>query len=304
MQIIKDCKLPGGFANGIVLTLGNFDGVHRGHKAIIEETKKIARVENLPFVLMTFAPHPVAVLKPEIAPFCITTFAQKAELIGKLAPDLLLVMKFDSALAMLLPEDFVKKIMVENLKTRHVVIGHDFNFGRARAGNAEYLQKKAAEYGFGFTQLAPQKLNEPFSSTLIRNHIRKGEMKEAEILLGHQFAIEGVVLHGDEKGREIGFPTANLVLGDYVRPKFGVYAVKTQIEKDGPWHKSIANIGIRPTIGGDKELLEAHILDWSENIYGQTIRVALQEFIREEMRFANLDELKKQIALDMEKLPK
>jgi len=300
MQIINDYRLFKGFTGGVALTLGNFDGVHLGHKAIIGETLKIARAEKLPALLMTFEPHPVSVLQPGGAPFRITSFKQKAELLEKLGIDILLVMKFDRDFANISADEFVKDLLVRDLKTRHVIIGHDCNFGRNRGGDAAFLRAKAAEHGFGFTQLSPRGNAEPFSSTLIRNHIRKGEMREAAGLLGHPFAVLGTVIEGDKRGRTIGFPTANLELGDYVRPKFGVYAAEAKIA--GTAYKSIANIGIRPTIGGEKELLEVHILDWSGDIYGREIEVEFNDFIREEKKFSDVEELKKQIAEDIAKL--
>jgi riboflavin kinase/FMN adenylyltransferase len=210
-----------------------------------------------------------------------------------------LAQRFDQAFADLTPDAFVDDVLLSGLGARHVVCGYDFTFGARRGGNVEMLRRKGQEKGFGVTVLEPvTHEGEIYSSTRIREALRAGWVSEAADLLGHHWEIEGVVELGDQRGRTIGFPTANVALGEHLRPRFGVYAVRALL--DGEWRDAVANLGRRPTFGKLKENFEIHLFDFSGDLYGKVLRVALVEFIRPEMKFGGLDQLKAQIAADGE----
>jgi len=288
---------------GAVVAVGNFDGVHLGHRAVLDATREIARREGAPLALMTFEPHPFQVFNPEVPPFRLTPFRAKAHRIEALGVDLLAVLHFDHALAQVSAEDFVRRFLVEGLGARHVVVGYDFHFGHRRRGTPALLQQQGQFHGFGVSVLQPIAAGDGavYSSTRIRQHLTAGEPREAARLLGHPFEIEGRVEAGDRRGRTIGFPTANLSLGDYLRPKGGVYAVRIAIEERAgrlEWHDGVANLGTRPTVGGGDLHLEAHLFDFAGDLYGRHIRVGLIQHLRPERKFAGLDALKAQIAED------
>jgi len=288
---------------GSVVTVGNFDGVHLGHRAVLDYTREIARREGAPLALMTFEPHPVQIFHPEAPPFRLTPFRAKVHRIEALGVDLLLVLHFDRELSRVSAEDFVRRFLVEGLAARHVVVGYDFHFGHRRGGTPALLQELGARIGFGVSVLQPiaAEGGAVFSSTRIRELLTAGKPREAARLLGHPFEIEGRVETGDRRGRTIGFPTANLSLGDYLRPAGGVYAVRVGIEdRSGAltWHDGVANLGTRPTLGGTDLRLEAHLFDFAGDLYGRHIRAGLVEYLRPERKFAGLDALKAQIAED------
>jgi riboflavin kinase / FMN adenylyltransferase len=291
---------------GSVVAVGNFDGVHLGHRAVLDFTREIARREAAPLALLTFEPHPYQVFHPQAPPFRLTPFRAKTHRIEALGIDLLLVLHFDLTLAQVSAEDFVRMFLVEGLGARHVVIGYDFHFGHRRGGTPALLQELGRRHGFGVSVLQPIAAGDGavYSSTRIRQHLTAGQPREAARLLGHPFEIEGRVETGDKRGRTIGFPTANLSLGDYLRPAGGVYAVRVGIEEGAgalAWHDGVANLGTRPTVGGSDLRLEAHLFDFSGDLYGRHLRVGLVEHLRPERKFAGLDALKAQIAEDAKK---
>jgi riboflavin kinase/FMN adenylyltransferase len=282
---------------GGVIALGNFDGVHRGHQALLEHAAGQADALDAPLLVLTFEPHPRRFFVPDTAPFRLTLPPAKVRLLEENGVQAVLAQGFDPTFAALSPDAFVDEVLLGGLGARHVVCGYDFTFGARRGGNVEKLRKRGRERGFGVTVLDPvMREGEIYSSTRIREALRAGWASEAAELLGRAWEIEGVVEEGDRRGRAIGFPTANVALGEHLRPHFGVYAVRALVE--GAWRDGVANLGKRPTVGKLQENFEVHLFDFTGDLYGKTLRVALIDFIRPEMKFAGLDQLKAQIAAD------
>ncbi|HYE49957.1 MAG TPA: bifunctional riboflavin kinase/FAD synthetase [Azospirillaceae bacterium] len=290
-------------ARGAAVALGNFDGVHRGHRAVIAEAQARAAALGAPSAVLTFEPHPRTLFRPADPPFRLTPLRIKARLIEAQGVDALFVLHFDEALSRMSAEQFVAEVLVGGLGARHVVAGYDFVFGHKRGGDMELLRREGAAHGFGVTEVRPVGQGDDiFSSTRVRSLLQEGDPRGAAAILGHPFELEGRVEHGDKRGRTIGFPTANVELGEYVRPRFGVYAVRAGIDRGGDtaWHGGVANLGRRPTVGGTVERLEAHLFDLDEDLYGRHLRVQLLDFIRPEAKFDSFDALKAQIARDAE----
>lgn len=292
-------------ARGAVIAVGNYDGVHRGHQAVIGEAGRLAKTAGVPWAVLTFEPHPRGVFLPDTPPFRLTPFRAKVREIGALGVDHLIALRFSLDFSQIPAEDFVKRILVEGLQARHVVCGYDFVFGHGREGDGELLLRMGRENGFGFT-CVPQVRDgegEGYSATRARESLRNADPAGASHVLGRPFEIEGFVRRGDRRGRTIGFPTLNLDLGSYVRPVNGVYAVRVKLENDPDtgWLPGVANLGHRPTFSGTDVLLETHLFDFEGDLYGRRIRVALMDFLRPERRFDGLDELKVQIAEDCER---
>lgn len=288
---------------GSAIAVGNFDGVHLGHQAVIGEAGRIAQATAIPWAVLTFEPHPRTVFAPESGPFRLTPFVVKTRLIEALGPQVLIVIPFDASFARLSARMFVEDVLVHGLGARHVICGHDFAFGQGRKGTPELLLWLGDEFDFGFTCVQEVRDNdgEGYSSTRIRDYLRRGEPAIAARLLGRAFEIEGDVVEGDRRGRSIGFPTANLRLDDYVQPARGVYSVRVGVVANGApsWFDGIANLGLRPTFAGSEVLLETHIFDFSGDLYGRRIRVALAEYIRAEQKFDGIETLRAQIAEDV-----
>lgn len=299
-------------ARGSIVAVGNFDGIHLGHQTVIGDAVRRARAERAPASVLTFEPHPRRFFQPSGPPFLLTRFRTKARIIAGLGVDRLFVLRFDAALARQTAEEFIDRVLVGGLHVRHVVIGYDFVFGRGRGGNAALLSSRLGGRGIGMTAVPPvTSITDPvsISSTSVRNALSAGDPRGAAILLGRPFEIEGRVMRGDARGRTIGFPTANLWLGDYLRPALGVYAVRVAIAEPGghpltetpSWRDGVANLGLRPTFGGLTEpRLEVHLFDYTGDLYGRRLRVALIEFLRPERKFDGLDALKAQIGRDAE----
>lgn len=296
-------------ARGSAVAVGNFDGIHLGHQAVIGHALAAARQLGAPSAVLTFEPHPRQMFRPDDPPFRLTPLRPKTHALEALGLDILFVLHFDRALANHTAEEFVREVLVAGLGARHVVVGSDFAFGKGRAGNVALLEAMAPEGGFALTAVPPVVApdGQPYSSTRIRDHLRAGRPAEAAKLLGRDWVLEGRVEPGDERGRTIGFPTANLALDDYVRPAHGVYAVRAGVDRVGPdghprteWHDAVANLGVRPTVDGRTELLEVHILDFDGDLYGHNLRVAFIDRVRAEKKFDGLDALKAQIARDCE----
>lgn len=288
---------------GGVIALGNFDGLHLGHQAVIGQALALARKAGAAAAVMTFEPHPRMFFKPDQEPFRLSPFRMKARVIEALGVDYLYVQTFDRDFSHRTPENFVAEILVGGLGISHIVVGYDYVFGYQRAGNVEVLRALAAKYGFKVT--AVEKLSageERFSSTAIRNLLRDGKPRDAARMLGRYWEIEGRVVAGDKRGRQLGFPTANLEYRDYLHPRKGVYAVRAGVDHGAEtvWHNGVANFGNRPTFDKTDVLLEAHLFDTNEDLYGKHLRVALVDYLREERKFAGLDALKAQIAADGE----
>lgn len=289
---------------GAIIALGNFDGFHLGHQAVAGEAIAWARAEGRPAIIATFDPHPVRFFKPDAAPFRLTTLDQRQELFAAAGADAMLVFAFDAELASTTAEDFMAKLMVERLGAVGVVTGEDFTFGKARGGNIELLKARGAELGLSSRAVGAVMLDgEVVSSSRIRAALKAGDCETATRLLTRPFAIRGVVQHGDKVGRTIGFPTANLPLGNYLRPHYGIYAVSAQLA-DGTRLHGAANLGIRPSFDPPKELLEPHFFDWSGDLYGQEIEVAFHHFLRPEAKFDSLDALTRQMLVDCDQARK
>jgi riboflavin kinase/FMN adenylyltransferase len=283
---------------GGALALGNFDGVHLGHQAVIGAALRAARATGKPALVATFDPHPSRHFRPDSPPFALTTPVQKLALFAELGVDGAVVIPFDAALAGLSAEAFAKDWLVERLGISRVVTGEDFTFGKGRSGSAATLGELGVRMGFEAEAVKPvTDGTEIVSSTRIRQALAAGDMAEAAQLLTRPFTIAMPVVHGDKRGRTIGVPTANQELGDYVRPRYGVYAVRVRLP-DGSVARGVANLGIRPMFTPPKELLETWILDWSGDLYGQTIEIVLVRWLRAEMKLDGLEALKAQIAVD------
>jgi len=284
-----------------VAALGNFDGVHAGHISVLKTAQALAERLGAPLVAAVFKPHPRRFFMPQTEPFRLMSDTQRARALGQQGAERVFHIGFDKALAALSPEAFCEDVLAGQLGLRGVVTGRDFRFGKNRAGDVDALKELGQRFGFE-AQTAPEITadDDKISSTLIRNALAQGDVKRAESLLGQPWAIEGVVSQGDQRGRTLGFPTANTALGDYVRPKFGVYAVKARREGETDWHPGVANLGRRPTVEGTEARLETHLFDFEADLYGQTLEVQLVDFIRGEVKFDGLDALKAQIAADCE----
>ena len=290
-------------ARNAVIAIGNFDGIHRGHQAVIAEAQKIAEDLGTPFAVMTFEPHPRRFFQPDLDPFRLTSFRVKARLIETLGVDILFAQPFNRRFSQLSADDFVEAVLKDALTARHVVVGRDFHFGKKRGGTLEMLVEAGNKAGFGVTTLSAVTGNsgEAYSSTLVRQYLGTGNVTRAAMLLGRYWEIEGRIRRGRQLGRTIGFPTANLALGEILRSAYGVYAVRVALEDAAGWRPGVANIGVRPTVEGDAEpLLEVNLFDFEGDIYGRHARVALIDFIRPEQKFDGLDALKTQIAADCE----
>lgn len=287
---------------GGAVAIGNFDGVHLGHREVIGEAGWIAKAHRIPWVVLTFEPHPRMVFKPDQDPFRITPFRIKARHIEEMGVDDLVVLQFDMDFASRKAEDFIQDVLIDGLAAKHVVCGYDFYFGAKRQGNPDMLLHKGRELGFGFTCVNPvsDDGNQAYSSTRVRDCLYAGKPKEAAEVLGRPFEIEGRVVKGDQRGRTMGFPTCNVELHDYLEPAYGVYAIRAGVD-DGTktvWHDGVANIGKRPTFDKRDIMLETHLFEYDGDLYGKHLRVALIDFIRPEQKFNGLDEIKDQIAKD------
>ena len=286
---------------GAIVALGNFDGFHLGHQAVAREAIEWARAEGRPSIIATFDPHPVRFFKPDVPPFRLTTLEQRQELYLAAGATAMLVFHFDGELAGTTAEDFVRILLAEKLGVKGVVTGGDFTFGKARGGNFEKLVELGREVGIEARAVDPVlDGGEPVSSSRVREALRKGDPQEAARLLTRPFAIRGVVEHGDKRGREIGYPTANLSIEHYLRPKYGIYAVTGRILATGQELQGAANIGVRPQFEPPKELLEPYFFDFSGDLYGQEIEVAFHHFLRGEAKFDSLDALVVQMEQDCE----
>jgi riboflavin kinase/FMN adenylyltransferase len=288
--------VPERFRGGIV-ALGNFDGFHLGHQAVVGRAVARAAHERRPAIVATFDPHPVRYFKPDCPPFRLTSLDQRQRLFAQAGADAMLVFPFNGELAATSADDFVR-LLTDRVGAAGVVTGEDFTFGARRGGNVQVLREVGAGLGIAAEAVAPVLLGgEPVSSSRIREALKACDMAIATRLLTRPFAIEGEVLHGDKRGRELGYPTANLELGRYQRPAYGIYAVRIRLD-DGNEHAGVASLGIRPTFDPPKELLETYIFDFDEDLYGRTIEVALHHYLRGEEKFASLDALVEQMRRD------
>ena len=284
---------------GAVVAVGNFDGVHRGHAALIDEAGRLAKARGKPLGVLAFEPHPREFFRPSPESFRLTPFRSKAHLIAARGVDALFCLNFDAALAGKSAQDFIDEVLVRGLGVSGLVVGEDFQFGKGRAGNAATLKESGA---FDVTIFEPvAALGRKISSTQIREALKQGRPERAAELLGHYWSIEGRVEHGDGRGRGIGFPTANMRLQDCLQPAFGVYAVRVSIIEDDrivSRHDGVANFGIRPMFESATPLLESYLFDFDGDLYGKHLAVALIAYLRPEEKLPDLAALKARIAQD------
>ena len=284
---------------GAIIALGNFDGFHRGHQAVAGEAIRWAQAEGRPSIIATFDPHPVRFFRPDVPPFRLTTLEQRQELYLAAGATAMLVFHFDADLAGTSAEDFINAILIDRFGAHGVVTGGDFTFGKGAKGNVELLRTLGGELGLQSRVVeAVSEGDEVVSSSRIRQALRDGDPQLAARLLTRPFAIRGIVEHGDKRGRTIGYPTANLGVENYLRPKYGIYAVTGRILATGQELHGAANIGIRPQFEPPKELLEPYFFDFSGDLYGQEIEVAFHHFLRGEAKFDSLDALIEQMDKD------
>lgn len=298
MQLITDHEITEYQGESMVLALGSFDGVHHGHRVIILETIRQAKALGALSGVFTFYPHPAKVLAPEKALGLVTALTQKRKILTDLGVQRLILKTFDQAFADTDFRDFVERYLLKYLRVKAVVVGEDFRFGRGSVGNAEHMRKLGEEYGFKVTIFETIQIDGvEVRSTLIRQLIKSGRVDLLSTYLGRPFALVGRVISGDGRGRGLGFPTANLALtADYMIPAYGVYAAHIWVA--GQRYSAIANIGTRPTFGQDKFSFEIHILDFSGNLYDQTVEVELIKMLRPEKLFASPAQLVAQIRED------
>lgn len=283
---------------GGIIALGNFDGFHLGHQAVVGRAVARARAEGRPALVGTFDPHPIRHFVPDSAPFRLSTLDQRQRLFAEAGADAMVVFHFDTALAALGAEAFVEQLLIDQIGMAGAVTGEDFTFGKGRSGSVAMLAEIGATRGFSVDTVAPVMLDDtPVSSSRIRTLLQQGDPRGAARLLTRPFAIEGTVQHGDKLGRTIGYPTANLDMGQYVRPAYGIYAVRGRLA-DGRMVDGAANLGIRPSFDPPKELLEPFFFDFSGDLYGQVIEVALIEYLRPEAKFDTLEALTTQMDAD------
>ena len=289
-------RIEGHLRDGVI-ALGNFDGFHAGHQAVVGRAVRHARDEGRPAIVATFDPHPVRFFKPDVPPFRLTTLDQRQELFAAAGADTMLVLPFDAALAGTTAEDFITGLLLDRYGAAGVVTGSDFVFGKGRGGDVVTLADHARRLGFFTEMVAPVEDEVVISSSRIREALQAGDCATAARLLTRPFTVRGRVEHGDKNGRLLGFPTANIDMGNYLRPKYGIYAVTGKLS-DGRVLKGAANLGIRPSFDPPKELLEPHFFDFAGDLYGQEIDVALHAFIRPEAKYDSMDALMAQIARD------
>ena len=299
VDVVRDWRGLAPDRRGAVVAIGAFDGVHRGHQAVIAAAREAAGRDGAPLGVVSFDPHPRRWFQPDAAPFRLMTPGQMVGALAPLGVDLLYLLPFDAEMAAMTDHGFAGTVLASGLGIRHAAVGFDFTFGKGRTGSPEALRRYGEE--LGFTVSVVDRLDDrdglKLSSSAVREALKAGDMARAATILGRPFAIEGQVIHGDKRGRTIGVPTANVALGDYMRPAYGVYATRTRLP-DGRTFDGVANLGVRPMFRLDQPLLETWLFDFSGDLYGQTVETDLVAFLRGEMAFDDLDALKAQIDRD------
>jgi riboflavin kinase/FMN adenylyltransferase len=306
MRIIRNLHAQttlGEDARGAVVAIGNFDGVHRGHRAILERAVGLAAAQKTKAAVLTFEPHPREFFEAARAsvndtPLRLSGFRRKVALLQEAGIELLYIARFDAAFAGLSAEEFAQQLLHTTLDAQGVVTGGNFRFGKARAGDAAALASMGKTLNFAYEAVTPVTAldDKPVSSSAIREALARGDVRAAREMLGRSFDIEGHVVKGQQRGRLLGYPTANIRLDGLFRPRYGVYAAKLHV--DGQAFDAVANLGMKPSVGTHEPLLEVHGFAMSQDLYGKRVRVELLDFIRDEQRFADLDSLKAQIAQD------
>jgi len=299
IQVIRDWRDLPDDQKGAAVAIGAFDGVHRGHQAVIANARKAADALGAPLAVVSFDPHPRRWFQPDAAPFRLMTSGQMARALEPLEVDRLYLLPFDGEMAAMTDVEFARRVLSDGLDIRHAAIGFDFTFGKGRTGSPQAM----GVYGdtLGFSVSVADRIDDPdglkLSSSAVREALKAGDMARAAAILGRPFAIEGEVVHGDKRGRTIGIPTANVRLDGYMRPAYGVYATRTRLS-DGRVIDGVANLGVRPMFEIEDPLLEVWLFDFAGDLYGQTIETELVALLRGEMTFDDLDALKVQIDAD------
>ena len=301
MRIVRDYQFVSPEDRGASVAIGNFDGVHIGHRAVIDMARAQGETLNRPLGILTFEPHPRQVFAPDAPPFRLMNAEAKANRLAKLGIERLYEIAFNRVLSALTPKEFAQKVIADGLGLSHVVVGADFCFGQGRAGKAADLQTFGAEMGFGVT-IAPllQGQSGAVSSTAIRTALSQGRPRDASAMLGHLHRIEGAVIRGDQRGRDLGYPTANMSIAGLHPPKFGVYAVKVDV-LSGPHagtYDAVSSVGVRPMFGENQPNIETFLFDFKGDLYGTHLSVALVEYLRGEEKFESLDALITQMDAD------
>lgn len=294
MRVLRHPIGPSPGATGVAIALGNFDGVHRGHRVVIETAVRAARDLGAPAAVLTCEPHPRDLFSPGEAPYRITPFRSKAARLQDLGVDVMVAIPFTRAFSQQTAEVFVRRILIESLQVRHVVTGYDFVFGHKRGGDARFLAAMADRHGFALTVVEPvvvEGTGDVFGSSHVRRHLRAGEPVGAAEHLGRWWEILGRVRPGAARGHDLGYPTANLDLGNVLRPRFGIYAVRIRLEGEEVWRPGVANLGVRPMFEGAEALLEVHLFDFDRPLYGRHVCVALVEYLRPEATFESNEAL-------------
>ena len=299
MRIVRDWRGLSDADRGAAVAVGAFDGVHRGHQAVIAGARDAAERLGAPLGVVSFDPHPRRWFQRDAAPFRLMTAEQMAEALEPLGVDILYLLPFDGEMAGMTDAEFAERVLSDGLGVRHAAVGFDFTFGKGRSGSPEALKT----YGerLGFTVSVAERLDDAdglkLSSSAVREALKAGDMRRAAAILGRPFAIRGEVIHGDKRGRTIGVPTANIALGDYMRPAYGVYATRSRLA-DGRIVDGVASLGVRPMYALETPLLEVWLFDFDGDLYGQTVETELVAWLRGEERFDGLDALKAQIEAD------
>ena len=286
-----------------IVTSGTFDGVHLGHQKILARLKELATRKQGETVLLTYWPHPRLILQPEDKSLrLLSTLAEKVNLLEEMGVDHLIILPFTKELSQMSSEEFIREILVDKIQTKTLVIGYDHKFGKNREGSFEYLQSHSHLFGFAIEEISRQDVDDlGVSSTKIRTALAQGDISTANKYLGRPYDLSGQVVNGQQIGRSLGFPTANIQIADDFKllPRDGAYAVHAEV--NSIQYKAILNIGDRPTVDGEKKTIEAHLIDFKGNLYGQELRIYFQEFLREEKKFESLDALKNQLVIDRER---
>ena len=300
-MIVTDWRSLPDELRGAAVAIGAFDGVHRGHQAVIAQARLAADRLGAPLAVVSFDPHPRRWFQPEAAPFRLMTTGQMSRALAPHGVDRLYMLPFDAAMAAMTDEAFAREVLADGLGIAHAAVGFDFTYGKGRTGSPEGLRRHGERMGFTVTVVdrIDDRDGLKLSSSGVREALKAGDMRRAAAILGRPFAIEGEVVHGDKRGRTIGVPTANIGMGDYMRPAYGVYATRTRLA-DGRVIDGVANLGVRPMFEIDQPLLEVWLFDFDEDLYGQTVETDLVAFLRGEMAFDSLDALKARINQDAE----
>ena len=292
MQLFETTQDIPDKAKGCVVVIGNFDGVHRGHQALLQASQTLAKEKGAALAALTFEPHPRQLFRPDEQPARLTPLPVKAYRLAQEGVEHLFALPFNWDFASQSADDFIQKILKDALGAAHVVIGYNFRFGQMRKGTPDMIEAA------GIPTTVIEEVGDHLSSSTIRQRLRDGKLGEAREMLGWDWEIRGEVVHGDKRGREIGYPTANVKLGETVHPAYGVYAARVKIEGEDAWHKAAVNIGIRPMFEIEVAQLEAYLFDFDRDIYGKTLRVQLVERLRSEAKFDDIEALIAQMGED------